>query len=295
MVESPSAITRRHALALSLGCAALTPWHSSGQSPETQSLPSSTAVPPPVTWAPRPAFIGGPILFRSNTFSGPATWLGKTIVFRPGGGRFSALAGVNLNQQPGRYPLVLGGETIEVRVATHAYPSSTIRVPQRYVTPPREVLARIREETAIKRAAFRSSPPDRLWEGPFVPPASTRFTSSFGSRRIYNGKTRSTHQGLDYSASLGSEVRASNRGKVVIAREMYFEGGFVLLDHGESIFTLYMHLSAFHVAEGASVEKGVVIAKSGASGRATGPHLHFGVQWQGTYLEPSTLFGLWDS
>jgi len=178
-------------------------------------------------------------------------------------------------------------------VKAHYYPSSTIKVPPKFVQPPKEVRARIEEEMAIKRAVFKSSPPERLWQGPFTAPADTHYTSSFGVRRIYNGRTQSTHQGLDYSAAMGTEIKAANSGRAAIVRDMYFEGGFIVIDHGESIFTLYMHLSEFLVKEGAAIEKGQPIAKSGSSGRATGPHLHFAVQWQGSYLEPSTLLRLW--
>jgi len=244
-------------------------------------------------WNPRPVFNGAPVLFESKSFSGAATWLNKTIEFRRDGDGFSALAGVNLNSKPGRYPLLLGGETIEIPVIRRAYPSSTITVPQKFVAPPKEVQARIEKEIAIKRSVFTSSRPNRLWRGAFVAPANTPYTSSFGLRRIYNGRTRSVHQGLDYSAALGTQVAAANSGRVAIARDMYFEGGFIVIDHGESIFTLYMHLSEFLVREGADMEKGQPIAKSGSSGRVTGPHLHFAVQWQGSYLEPSTLLGLW--
>jgi murein DD-endopeptidase MepM/ murein hydrolase activator NlpD len=114
-------------------------------------------------------------------------------------------------------------------------------------------------------------------------------------RRTYNGKTQSVHQGLDYAAGPGTQIKASNSGRVVIAHEMYFEGGLVAIDHGESVFSLYMHLSAFHVQVGEMVEKGAGIGKSGATGRVTGPHLHFAVQWQGSYLEPSTLLRLWQA
>ena len=112
-------------------------------------------------------------------------------------------------------------------------------------------------------------------------------------RRIYNGRKQSTHQGLDYVAAMGTEIRAANSGRAAIVREMYFEGGFIAIDHGEDIFTLYMHLSEFLVKEGAEIERGQRIAKSGSSGRATGPHLHFAVRWQGSYLEPATLLHLW--
>ena len=244
-------------------------------------------------WNPRPVFVGAPVLFKSKTHSGPATWLGRNIEFRPAVDGFSALAGVSLNQTPGSYPLTFGGERAEVTVVNHAYPSSTITVPEKFVAPPKEIQAQIDEEVAIKQSVFRSSPPERLWQGAFISPANTRYTSSFGSRRVYNGKTRSVHQGLDYSAAMGTQITAANSGRVVIARAMYFEGGLIVIDHGESIFTLYMHLSEFLVKEGASVDKGAPIAKSGSSGRVTGPHLHFALRWQDLYLEPSTLLGLW--
>jgi len=248
---------------------------------------------PVVEWTPLPLFVGAPVLFRTNV-SGSATWLDQKIEFRPDGGDgFSALAGVGLDRAPGTYPLVLQDQTVEVAVKARAYPSSTIRVPPKFVKPPKEVQARIDEEIAMKRTVFHSSPAERLWHGPFTAAAKTRYTSSFGVRRMYNGVTQSTHQGLDYSAAVGTEIRAANSGRAALVHEMYFEGGLVVIDHGESIFTLYMHLSEFLVKEGAAIEKGQRIAKSGSSGRVTGPHLHFAVQWRGSYLEPATLLRLW--
>jgi murein DD-endopeptidase MepM/ murein hydrolase activator NlpD len=97
---------------------------------------------------------------------------------------------------------------------------------------------------------------------------------------------------LDFRAVIGTPVRAAARGRVLFAEEMYYEGGFVVLDHGEGLFTLYMHLSKFIVSVGAVADKGTVLAESGSSGRVTGPHLHFGVQWQGLYMEPGTLLSL---
>ena len=277
---NPAAMTRRRALLVTLAVPAA-----------AQTAASDRQL---VTWTPLAVFVGAPVLFRATTYSGPATWLEKTIEFRPDSEHtFSALAGAGLDRAPGAYPLVFDGQTVEVGVKAHRYPSSRITVPPKFVQPPKEVQARIDEEMAIKRAVFKSSPPDRLWKGPFTAPANTRYTSSFGVRRVYNGKTQSTHQGLDYSAAIGTEIKASNAGRAAIVRDMYFEGGLIVIDHGESIFTMYMHLSEFLVKEGAAVEKGQRIGKSGASGRVTGPHLHFAVQWQGFYLEPSTLLHLW--
>src|SRR5579862_3384198 len=204
-------MTRRQAVVLSLG-----------GSVAAQARPQDSLV----RWSPRPLFNGAPVLFESKASSGVATWLDKKIEFRPDGEAFSALAGVNLNRAPGRYPLALGDQTVSITVVSHAYASATITVPQKFVEPPKEVRARIDEEIAIKENVFRSSGPNRLWHGPFIAPANTPSTSSFGLRRIYNGRTRSVHQGLDYSAALGTQVTAANAGRVEIARDMYFEGGF---------------------------------------------------------------------
>lgn len=265
---------------------------------QSAALPTHvpTHVPTPdVRWNPYPVFNGAPVLFTSKTFSGTATWLDKKIEFRPDKDGFSALAGVNLNRPAGRYRLSMGSETADVTVTRRAYPASVITVPPKFVAPPKEFQAQIAQETSVKQKVFQASPPERLWQGAFVAPVHASFTSSFGARRVYNGKTRSVHQGLDYNAALGSPITAANAGRVMIARDMYFEGGLVVIDHGESLFTLYMHLSEFLVQEGAAIAKGEPLGKSGASGRVTGPHLHFAVQWQGAYLEPATLLGLWRS
>lgn len=250
----------------------------------------------PVQWAPRPLFNGAPVLFRSTTLSGPATWLGRKIEFRPAadadGKLFTALAGVDLSTKPGRYPLVIGDVTIPVTVQSRLYPVSRIRVDSRFLEPPKELEKRLEDERDFKKRIFAGSPKERLWRGRFAAPSGTRQTSPFGARRTYNGKTRSIHQGLDFAAATGTEILAANIGIVRIARPMYFEGGLVVIDHGESIFTLYMHLSEFLVKEGQNIGKGEPIAKSGATGRVTGPHLHFSVLWQGAYLEPATLLRL---
>jgi len=276
-------MTRRYALLLSLSGPVAAQTCSADQISEcheqNRTHPTTgRAQDPLLRWNPCPAFVGGPILFQSKTFSGTAIWLGKQIKFRPDGDFFSALAGVDLDRIHGHYPLVVGGKTVQVTVKDHTYPSSRVTVPQKFVKPPREVQAQIEEEIRIKRQVFKSSAGERLWHGPFVAPAKARYTSSFGSRRIYNGKILSVHQGLDYSALVGTGVTAANSGHVAIAGNFYFEGGFIVIDHGESIFTLYMHLSELLVNQGTFINKGATIAKSGSSGRVTGAHLHFAMQ-----------------
>lgn len=239
--------------------------------------------------APAAPFPGSPILFQLPTGPTTATWLDRPLSFSSDG---IALAAVGLEVKPGPQKLTLAsGETHNVPIARHQYRTGIITVPPQFVTPPPKVLKRIQEEAAVKKEVFATRSP-RSWKGPFAPPAETQQTSPFGTRRTYNGKTRSIHQGLDFRAAIGTPITATHAGKVLIARDMYYEGGFVVVDHGEGLFSLYMHLSKFEVKEGETVVQRQPIALSGGSGRVTGPHLHFGVQWQGLYMEPATLLSL---
>jgi murein DD-endopeptidase MepM/ murein hydrolase activator NlpD len=114
-------------------------------------------------------------------------------------------------------------------------------------------------------------------------------TEPFGVQRLFNGARQSVHQGLDYRAPFGTPVEAMNAGRVLLAREMFYEGGFLVLDHGQGLLSLYLHLSRIDVREGDRVARRQIVAHSGDTGRATGPHLHVGMRWQGEYLDPETL------
>jgi murein DD-endopeptidase MepM/ murein hydrolase activator NlpD len=114
----------------------------------------------------------------------------------------------------------------------------------------------------------------------------------FGTRRTFNGKVQSMHQGLDYAVPKGTPVSAVNAGTVLLASPLYFEGNCVVLDHGQGLLTLYLHLSEIKVKPGERVERGQEIGLSGGTGRATGPHLHLAVRWEGVYLNPATLLTL---
>lgn len=248
----------------------------------------------PLRVEPVKPFPGSPVLFAMADGPAEATWLGRELKFAvdPESKQRLALAAVGLEVKPGPQILRLAnGETHSVTIAPHAYRTGRITVPPKFVQPPKSVLKRIAEEREVKKTAFATRS-GRQWRGAFQAPTDTTTSSPFGTRRTYNGKTQSIHQGLDFRATVGTPVKASNDGQVLIAREMYYEGGFVVLDHGEGFFTLYMHLSAFQVKEGEAVKKGQAIALSGSSGRVTGPHLHFAAQWQGLYMEPGTLLAL---
>ena len=216
---------------------------------------------------------------------------------------WNALAGIDIETKPGSYPLTIevtlaAGNKIQklqrtVNIEPAPYKSTTLKVPDKFVEPDAAALKVIAADKIVKDKAYASTANLPLWSGNFSPPLPTApSTDSFGTRRVFNGSLASVHRGLDYRAKTGTPVRAVNSGRVVLARSLYYEGNCVIIDHGQGLMTLYMHLSHFNVAEGDQVKRGQIIARSGGTGRATGPHLHIGVRWQGAYLDPAKLFKL---
>ncbi|MBZ5523781.1 MAG: M23 family metallopeptidase [Acidobacteriia bacterium] len=231
------------------------------------------------------------------------TWMGHKMFFAfdPGRKAWFGLAGVGVETRLGRYPLAVEGETSKgtpVRFSTQIavghvkYPSIALKVPEKFTAPDPEILARIEKEREVKNRIFSIVSPERLWAGNFAEPVATTASDGFGTQRKFNGVVKSTHQGLDFHAHTGTPVSAVAEGKVLLARELFYEGGCIVIDHGQGLLTIYMHLLEFKVKEGDRVERGKVIALSGSSGRATGPHLHLGVRWQGIYVDARTLFKL---
>jgi murein DD-endopeptidase MepM/ murein hydrolase activator NlpD len=163
-----------------------------------------------------------------------------------------------------------------------------------------ENLAEIRREQAEFARVYGAPAGERLWDAPFIRPVPHQESaSSFGRRRIINGMPRAPHSGLDLSSPAGTEVVASNHGKVVLAGNFFFAGGSIVLDHGGGLYTMYFHLSEIKVGEGSMVRKGEVVALSGASGRVTGAHLHWGARLANARIDPLELIrkisGNWQS
>jgi hypothetical protein len=211
-----------------------------------------------------------------------------------------ALAGVDVELSPGNYPLTIEADlkdgTHQTRhqqltIETAPYLQVPLTVSDKFVQPDPKALKQIAADKIVKDKAFASSASAPQWTGNFLPPLRLAPESdSFGNQRLFNGKVASVHRGLDYHAKLHTPVAAINSGRVVLARPLYFEGGCIVIDHGLGLMSVYMHLSKIEVAVGRRVRRGQIIALSGASGRATGPHLHLGVRWQGRYLDPAKLF-----
>ncbi len=180
--------------------------------------------------------------------------------------------------------------TIEIHAAH--YRTGALTVAPKFVEPPPEALKEIEEEGKVKAKVYAASAPEPLWRGSFHAPVASAPTDSFGTRRMFNGKLASIHKGADFRAAMGTPVHASNSGTVVLARKLYYEGNCVIIDHGMGLFTLSMHFSRIDVHEGQRVKTGDRLGLSGATGRVTGPHLHWAVRWQGAMLDPVKLLRL---
>jgi murein DD-endopeptidase MepM/ murein hydrolase activator NlpD len=229
-------------------------------------------------------------------------WQGRQVAFFPSSDhrKWFALAGVDVEVHPGNYPLTIDAtlkdgtrRTLqeEVKVEEAPYEKVPLSVPDKFAEPNAAALKKIAADKVVKDKAFSNSALKPQWSGNFRPPLRLAPESdSFGNQRIFNGKLSSVHRGLDYHAKLRTPVAAINSGRVVLARPLYYEGGCVVIDHGLGLMSIYMHLSRIQVAVGRKVRRGQIIALSGASGRATGPHLHLGVRWEGSYLDPAKLF-----
>jgi murein DD-endopeptidase MepM/ murein hydrolase activator NlpD len=227
-------------------------------------------------------------------------WLGHKIAFFRHGDDWFALAGADVEAPVGPSTLHITAHIRERAVdlseslAVHAahYHTGTLSVAPEFVQPPPEAMKRIEEESKLKAKVFAASAPEPLWRGDFRAPVAAQATDSFGTRRMFNGKLASIHKGADFHASVGTPVHASNSGVVVLARPLYYEGNCVVIDHGLGLYTISMHFSRIDVKEGQQVNAGDQLGLSGATGRVTGPHLHWAVRWENAYLDPVKLLKL---
>ena len=207
------------------------------------------------------------------------------------------LLGADMDAAPGRETVVVaraGGEEqrIAVEIVKRAFPEEKLTLPPAMVTPPKELEERIAREQEEAAAVYRGSGGAALWARGFTRPLSQKAAGNFGRRRILNGIPKSPHGGQDYTAPGGTPVRAIAAGRVRIARDYYYSGLTLLVDHGAGLVSQYLHLEKMLVGEGDTVSAGQVIGRVGSTGRATGPHLHFGVRLFEQRVDPETLWGL---
>jgi len=227
-------------------------------------------------------------------------WRDRDVPFERGAdGRWHALIGIDVEETPGPRRLRVVGsrpaasELVAVHtftVAPKQWRTRRLTVARRFVTPPASALPRIREETALLNALFRTPPTARRWTGAFARPVDGVAVSGFGVRSVLNGQPRGPHNGADFAAGTGTPIAAPAAGQVVYARPFYYSGNTVILDHGGGVISTMAHLSAFDVAEGDIVARGDLVGKVGATGRVTGPHLHWAVRVLGARVDPESLF-----
>jgi murein DD-endopeptidase MepM/ murein hydrolase activator NlpD len=226
----------------------------------------------------------------------------RTLVFFPYAGGQAAVVGLDLEAQPGPLPWRLavlepGRDPRRLQgrltVRRRDFPVQRLTLPDRMVDLDPETERRALSESERLRTLYRTITPERLWRGRFTRPvAGTEPPTGFGARRIINGKPRSPHAGADYAAERGTPVVASNTGRVALVGDFFFPGRLVALDHGLGLYTLYFHLDSVAVTHGELVDRGQPLGTVGATGRATGPHLHFGVQLGTARFDPAALLAL---
>jgi murein DD-endopeptidase MepM/ murein hydrolase activator NlpD len=230
------------------------------------------------------------------------TAAGRPLRFFPYEGGQASLLGIDLDLKAGWHPwrltVVEAGQQTRtlsgrIHVEPRDFPVQRLTLPQGMVDLDPATERRATAEGERLREVYRVVSPERLWRGPFQKPVvTTEPGGGFGSRRVINGKPRAAHSGLDWAAPGGTPVTAVNNGVVALVGEFFFPGRLVVLDHGLGLYTLYFHLDMIGVVEGERVERGQALGTVGATGRATGPHLHFGVQVGPDRVDPAALFGL---
>ena len=210
---------------------------------------------------------------------------------------WQVLVGIDLNTSPGRHPVSVdagpnGRARYDLEVVGKAFPTRRLTVAPSYVDPPPEVQDRIVREANRLNAIWRSAVAEPLWTGPFIRPVPHDANSAFGSRSVFNGQPRSPHGGADFLSPAGTPIAAPAGGRVVLAGDLYYTGGTVVIDHGVGLISLVAHLSSIDVADGTVVNAGDVVGKVGATGRVTGAHLHWTVRLGGARVDPLSLLAV---
>lgn len=172
------------------------------------------------------------------------------------------------------------------------FASTQLRVDPRFTAPSSEEMVRIEKERELVARVYENPQPGWLGSGDFIRPLDGAVSSPFGVKRTFNDEVRSRHRGIDLRSPPGTPLRASNSGLVVFTGSLFYAGDTVIIDHGLDVFTIYCHLSEITVKEGDAVKKGTTVGKVGATGRVTGPHLHWGVRIAGTNVDPLSILHL---
>ena len=215
--------------------------------------------------------------------------------------KYNALVGIDMDTKPRQYTLSLvfedqkGGKTkkdYKIKVGSTKFGTQKLTLPAEMVELDEETLEKVKLEEEKIGKIWDIFTEDHLWDGNFLEPVKGKTTGEFGLRRIINGEPKNSHRGMDIAAPEGAPVRVANNGRVVFIDDIFYSGKSLVIDHGLGLFTMYFHLSETMVVEGEVVKKGQIIAKVGKTGRATGPHLHWGVRLNGARINPAAIVKL---
>ena len=250
-----------------------------------------------VILAPKKVGPGDLLLVTVKNAGGPVegAFDGKKIYFNPSQNSSKAIVGIDLFTEPGTYDLKITCNGAALRrsvvVSKKKYPVQRLKLPKDMVELTPENEARVEREQK-KMAAIWPIRTDRHWTGDFTNPREGEIVTTFGVKRFMNNIPKSPHTGVDVSADEGDEVYAPNSGVVSLVDDLYYSGNSIVLDHGQGIFTMFFHLSKILVVPGQTVKKGDVIGLVGSTGRATGPHLHWGARVLDARVDPLELIHL---
>jgi len=228
-------------------------------------------------------------------------WQAQEIQMAPAEAGWFALLGVDLEVTPGPYEVAAvfqyagnrqARRTLALTVTPKEYPTTRLTVEPKYVELSPANQQRAAQDKQRIDAAYATTAAEPYWTADFIVPIpGVTGGRNFGQRRVFNDQPRAPHSGADLTAAEGTEVRATNRGRVVLTGDFFFNGKAVFVDHGMGVLSMYLHLSKILVAEGQIVERGELLGLAGATGRVTGPHLHWGVKVTGARVDPFTLPG----
>lgn len=214
------------------------------------------------------------------------------LVIREDGQRWIAIVGVPLSVKPGQQSVEVDGRRMDFQVGAREYREQHITLKnQRQVNPNPDDLKRIERELAEQTQAYRQFSPNQPSNLLFDKPVPGPLSSPFGLRRFFNGEERNPHSGLDFAAKTGTPIKAPAAGKVILTGDYFFNGKTVFLDHGQGLISMFCHLSQIGVKLGDELPRGAVLGKVGATGRATGPHLHWNVSLNDARVDPSIFIG----